>query len=110
MKEALAEHNNCDGTDLDYSGAVDYTDVTVFTDLWLRARAVPGELAAPTGVGFTDYAELAGRWLSQGCWLKHNCHGTDLDFSGTVNCNDLKILADHWLEQAELAVGDSQAW
>ena len=104
-----AENNNCDGADLNYSGVVDYTDVKVFTGLWLKGRAVPGELAVPPGVGFTDYAELAGRWLNQECWLKHNCHGADLDFSGTVNWTDLKIFTDHWLEQAGLPIGDSQA-
>ncbi|MHC4155277.1 MAG: GLUG motif-containing protein [Planctomycetota bacterium] len=93
-----ADSNNCDGADLDYSGAVDSNDVRILTELWLKGRAAPGELAIPAGVDFADYAKLTSRWLNHECWLEHNCNGTDLDFSGVIDWRDLKVLADHWLE------------
>jgi len=83
---------------LDYSGVVDYNDLKMFTNLWLKGRPALGELAVPPGVDFADYAELTRRWLNQKCWLTNNCYAADLDFSGTVNWANLKILADHWLE------------
>lgn len=98
---ACAESNNCDGADLDYSGIVDRTDVKILTDLWLKGRPAPGELAVPPGADFADYAKLTSRWLHQQCWLTHNCHAADLDFSGAVDWKDLKIFCEHWLEGTE---------
>jgi hypothetical protein len=93
-----AENNNCDGADLDLSEMVDRVDLLMFSDLWLRGRPAPGELAVPAGVNSADYANLAIRWLNQQCWLTHNCYAADLDFSGAVDWGDVKIFCDHWLE------------
>jgi hypothetical protein len=92
------DRNNCDGADLDYSGIVDHNDLMIFTDLWLSGRPAPGEMTVPPRVDFADYAELSGRWLNEKCWLTHNCHATDLDFSGKVDSGDLKILVRYWLD------------
>jgi hypothetical protein len=58
------------------------------------------DLLCPDGVEGSDYAFFAGHWGDTGCSASNDCDRTDLDFSGTVDWPDLKILCQHWLEGA----------
>jgi The GLUG motif len=61
-------------------------------------QIAPGDFACPDGVNFVDFAYFAGRWHTTGCNSSNNfCGGADMDFSGTVNMQDLKIFAANWL-------------
>ena len=59
---------------------------------------LPGDFVCPDGVNFADYAFLAEHWLEDTCAGSNDCEGSDLDQSGAVDINDLKILGDNWLE------------
>lgn len=58
----------------------------------------PGNFLCPYGVDFLDYSFFADHWLDTNCADSNDCEGTDLDYSGRVDANDLQILCDHWLE------------
>ncbi|MHC4316308.1 MAG: hypothetical protein ACYSW3_28020, partial [Planctomycetota bacterium] len=51
----------------------------------------------PDGVNFVDFSFFASRWAETNCGASNDCDGTDLDFSGAVENNDLRIFADNWL-------------
>ena len=57
-----------------------------------------GDFLCPDGVNSADYSFFAEHWLDNNCAGSNNCDHTDLDLSGTVNINDLKIFADNWLQ------------
>jgi len=52
-------------------------------------------------VDFTDFAVLASHWQEMGCSDPNWCEGTDLDIDGNVDCNDLILFIDYWLERTE---------
>jgi hypothetical protein len=57
-----------------------------------------GDLVCPDGVNFVDFAYFAARWQTTDCNSSNNfCGGTDMDFSGTVDLQDLAIFATNWL-------------
>jgi hypothetical protein len=58
------------------------------------------DFLCPDGTDFFDYSYLAERWAEQNCADSNGCDGADLDLSGSVDANDVKILCDHWLEGA----------
>jgi len=49
-------------------------------------------------VDFADYSFFANQWLQTNCGASNDCEGTDLDFSGAVDGNDLKIFTDKLLQ------------
>ena len=58
-----------------------------------------GDFFCPDGTNFTDYSFFAAHWLNTNCSnSNNNCAGTDLDLSGKVDVNDLKIFCQQWLE------------
>ena len=54
-----------------------------------------------TSVDFADFAVLASHWQETGCSDPNWCEGTDLDTDGNVDCNDLTLFVDYWLESTE---------
>ena len=52
-------------------------------------------------VDFADFAVLASHWQETGCSNPNWCEGTDLDADGNVDCNDLTLFIDYWLERTE---------
>ncbi len=57
-----------------------------------------GDFLCPDGVNFIDFAFFADHWRDDNCDLSNDyCQGTDLDFSGTVDVNDLEIFFENWL-------------
>ena len=49
------------------------------------------------GVDFADYSFFSNHWLMTDCNDANDCNSTDLDFSGTVDTNDLDIFTTYWL-------------
>jgi hypothetical protein len=81
-----------------------------FTTIWrmrcegmnypkLNWQVIPtADWVCPDGVNFVDFAYFAGRWRTTGCNSSNNsCGGTDMDYSGTVDIQDLAIFAANWL-------------
>ncbi len=82
--------------DWDFDGVWHICETTNYPKLiW---QIVPGDFVCPDGVNFADFAYLASRWHTTGCNSSNNfCGGADMDFSGTVDMQDLEIFAANWL-------------
>ena len=49
--------------------------------------------------GLDDFVSMSAEWLYQDCDPNNNwCHGSDYDFSSTVDFSDFTILVKRWLE------------
>jgi hypothetical protein len=65
----------------------------------LRWQIPAADWVCPEGVDFADFGYFAERWQTTGCASSNNfCGGTDFDFSGTVDIDDLAMLCDYWLQ------------
>jgi len=60
------------------------------------SEATTSDLYADGIVNFFDLAILGNYW-QRGCTDLGVCEGADIDLSGIVNSNDLRILAEDWL-------------
>jgi len=61
----------------------------------------PGDFVCPDGITIDDFEFFTEYWLDDNCDLSNDyCQGTDLDFSGTVDVNDLEIFFENWLAVA----------
>jgi len=49
------------------------------------------------GVDFADYSFFSNHWLMTDCNDFNDCNSTDLDFSASVDANDLDIFTNYWL-------------
>jgi hypothetical protein len=67
----------------------------------MEIPSLPGDSVMPAGVDFGDFAFVAKYWPETDCagqyWSGGPC-GADLDGSGSVDSNDVAILAANWLE------------
>ncbi len=64
----------------------------------LSWKIQPGDFVCPDGVTGDDFLFFAERWLRSDCDFSNNyCGGTDLNFSGAVDADDLHIFLDIWL-------------
>jgi hypothetical protein len=66
--------------------------------VWWNWGWGPGDFVCPYGVDMADFSFFAAHWMRNDCGTGNGCGGTDLDFDGDVDFNDLKELADNWLE------------
>jgi hypothetical protein len=57
----------------------------------------PGDADKNCRVDFFDFSLLAQYWFETSCVLPEYCDGADLNTSGTVDNNDLELLANDWL-------------
>lgn len=98
----LAQNWQAEGSglvgDLDGSGTVDIDDLMIFSWYWLTeySQYQQCELADLDGdgiVAFEDVAVLAQNWLKEGQGLRG-----DFDNSDSIDCNDLSVVVDCWLE------------
>ena len=80
------------GTEYIWRLCVDGTDYPKLS--W---QFLSGDFLCSDGVNFIDYSFLAGHWLEDTCAGSNDCEGSDLDQSGAVDINDIKILGDNWL-------------
>ncbi|MHC4154798.1 MAG: GLUG motif-containing protein [Planctomycetota bacterium] len=66
------------------------------------------DFVCPDRVDFKDFSYLAARLGRANCADSNNCDGADLDYSGIVDSNDVRILTALWLKgraaPGELAV------
>lgn len=59
------------------------------------------DLAAGSGITFSDFAAFASKWLDDDCRSANAfCDGADLDYRGNVDIADLDLFMDHWNRQA----------
>ena len=57
-----------------------------------------GDFVCPDGITIEDLVFFIEHWGNDNCDLSNDyCQGTDLDFSGTVDANDLVIFFENWL-------------
>ena len=57
-----------------------------------------GDFVCPDGITIEDFLFFIEHWRDDNCDLSNDyCQGTDLDFSGTVDRNDLEIFLENWL-------------
>ena len=81
------------------NGPNDIWDICEGTNYPKLVWQIPAaDLLCPDGVNFIDFSFFAGHWLEETCAGSNDCEGSDLDQSGAVDINDLKILGDNWLE------------
>ncbi len=82
---------------------VGYYDHDVSWDepvLYLSFTQVPTrDFNGDTFVDFKDFAIMASHWLQNGCSGSQFCEGTDLNFDGLVDSNDLMLFCNYWLYQ-----------
>lgn len=63
-------------------------------------RAVISNDPGVTGSGRVDYGDftvMASQWMRNDCVDPNWCGGADLDGSGGVNIDDIKIMVGAWL-------------
>jgi hypothetical protein len=57
------------------------------------------DLSGDCMINFADFAVMADSWAQADCSYSNNwCGGTDLSYSGTVDINDMAIMAAYWLQ------------
>jgi len=80
------------------NGPNDIWDICEGTNYPKLAWQIPAaDFVCPDGVNSADYSFFAGHWLNNDCGTSDNCDNTDLDLSGSIDINDLKIFAENWL-------------
>jgi hypothetical protein len=63
---------------------------------------IPGDFDANCQVNMADFSTFASRWMDTNCNYSNNwCQKVDLNKSGSVDPNDLKVFTQHWLEKYE---------
>jgi hypothetical protein len=59
-----------------------------------------GDLVCPDGITMEDFDFFMDHWADSNCNQSNGyCDGTDLDFSGKVDIDDLVILINQWLAE-----------
>jgi len=104
---------NCNG----YIVSVDGLNLSELQNNTLALANVSrvGQLALPVDfhtdgwVDFLDFAVLASQWQND-CNIGNNwCGYCDLDQSGMVDCDDVRIFSDFWLTEQALFIGSAGA-
>ncbi len=78
-----------------------------FNDIWaicegmnhprLQWQIPTADWLCPDGVDFADYSFFSNHWMMTDCNDFNDCNSTDLDFSGSVDADDLDIFTTYWL-------------
>lgn len=92
--------------DLNRDCYVDFADVDVLADNWLRNDLAPAEWAIDAlqdgVINLSDFAVLANQWMLCSDWQNLNCVevpldlDADINLDGIVNFLDYNILAANW--------------
>jgi hypothetical protein len=77
----------------------------------LAWEILAGDFICPEGIATEDFAFFAEHWADKNCDPNNDhCQGTDLDFSGTVDINDLEILVENWLQPQPIVPPEQPEW
>jgi hypothetical protein len=81
------------------NGTEDIWSICEGTNYPRLAWQIPaGDFICPDGITIEDFVFFAEYWRDDNCDISNDyCQGTDLDFSGTVDADDLEILLENWL-------------
>jgi hypothetical protein len=97
--EALLDGINSDGRvweRLSQEGSIFYVYAGEMLQV-LSELIVMGDLDLDGRINYTDYAIFINNWNASDCSQYCCCYGADFDKNGIVNFVDVKIMADHWL-------------
>jgi hypothetical protein len=97
--------SDCEGWVSNTGGLIGFWDYTVVEELGTDPNHWNRDFDDDNGVDFFDYVPESNNW-DNNCSSPSWCGGTDLDHSGKVDCNDLKIFADAWLSPYASLPGD----
>jgi len=88
-----------DFVDESVNGTEDIWSICEGTNYPRLAWQIPaGDFVCPDGITIDDFEFFTEYWLDDNCDISNDyCQGTDLDFSGTVDVNDLEIFFENWL-------------
>jgi hypothetical protein len=88
-----------DFVDESVNGIEDIWSICEGTNYPRLAWQIPaGDFVCPDGITIEDFLFFIEHWRDDNCDLSNDyCQGTDLDFSGTVDINDLEIFLENWL-------------
>ena len=96
-----SDNDFCDGSDLNFSGAVDVVDLELFLDHWTRTAGyepVFSDLDPNGDIDASDLSMLMTHWLDSGCNEGNDfCGYADIDHSGTVDFTDFSLFSHNWL-------------
>jgi hypothetical protein len=76
---------------------IGFWSYTVVRELGPYPRHFNGDIDDDNDVDFMDFGWFGDEWQTIGCQAPDWCGGTDIDKSGVVDVNDLKMFADTWL-------------
>ncbi len=81
------------------NGIEDFWSICEGTNYPRPAWQIPaGDFVCPDGITIDDFLFFIEHWQDDNCNPSNDyCQGTDLDFSGTVDINDLEIFLENWL-------------
>ncbi len=68
LEASMAPHGWALRADLNNDGAVDFTDLSLWSEYWLRWGAAPADLDRDGSVDAGDYALIADDWLLETTW------------------------------------------
>ena len=88
-----------DFVDESENGTEDFWSICDGTNYPRLVWQIPaGDFVCPDGIAIEDFVFFIEHWRDDNCNLGNDyCDGTDLDFSGTVDINDLEIFFENWL-------------
>jgi hypothetical protein len=88
-----------DFVDESENGTEDIWSICEGTNYPRLVRQIPaGDFVCPDGITIDDFLLFIEHWRDDNCDPSNDyCDGTDLDFSGTVDINDLEIFLENWL-------------
>ncbi len=98
MQDCNESNGWCQGCDFDQNGDVDVNDMVVFAAnwLWKPPKHIKTDLNFSGAVDFIDFSLFANHW-SNDCNSPDWCYGSDFDKSGKVDMLDLATFARYWL-------------
>ncbi len=88
-----------DFVDESENGTEDFWSICEGTNYPRLVWQIPaGDFVCPDGIAIEDFVFFIEHWRDDNCDLGNDyCQGTDLDFSGTVDRNDIEIFFENWL-------------
>jgi len=88
-----------DFVDESVNGTEDIWSICEGTNYPRLAWQIPaGDFVCPDDMAIEDFMFFIEHWRDDNCDSGNDyCQGTDLDFSGTVDINDLEIFLENWL-------------